>query len=91
MIAARLYPPVQREISRQKVWLKLGEGIEVGEVQYLGADSSRARRMVMVRQLIQDRSRATGKPLRLFQDSEIYNRYRHPCFMINLTLPAQQV
>ena len=91
VIAARLYPPVQREISRQKVWLKLGEGIEVGEVQYLGADSSRARRMVMVRQLIRDRSKATGKPLRLFQDSEIYNRYRYHCFITNLTLPAQQV
>jgi len=36
VIAARLYPPVQREISRQKVWLKLGAGIEVGEAQYLG-------------------------------------------------------
>jgi hypothetical protein len=91
VIAARLYPPVQRAISRQKVWLKLGEGIEVGEAQYLGASSSKARRMVMVRQLIQDRSKATGKPLRLFQDSDMYNHYRYHCFITNLTLPAQQV
>jgi hypothetical protein len=91
VIAARLYPPVQREISKQKVWLKLGDGIDVGEVQYLGAISSRARRMVIVRQLIQDRSKATGKPLRLFQDSDMYNRYRYHCFITNLTLPAQQV
>jgi hypothetical protein len=47
--------------------------------------------MVMVRQLIQDRSKAMGKPLRLFQDSDIYNRYRYHCFITNLTLPAQQV
>ncbi len=54
IIAARLYPPVQKEISRQRVWLKLDDGIEVGETQYQGTNGSKARRMVMVRQQIQD-------------------------------------
>jgi hypothetical protein len=91
IIAARLYAPVQRQISRQRVWLNLGNGIEVGETSYLGANSSKIRRMVMVRQQIQERPKATGKPLRLFQGSDIYNHYRYHCFITNLTLPAQQI
>jgi len=47
--------------------------------------------MVIVRQQIQERPKATGKQLRLFQDSDIYNRYRYHCFITNLSLPAQQV
>ena len=47
--------------------------------------------MVMVRQQIQERPKATGKQLRLFQDSDIYNRYRYHCFITNLTLPAEQI
>lgn len=91
IIAARLYAPVQRQISQHRVWLNLGDGIEVGETQHIGADSSKARRMVMVRQQIQERPKATGKQLRLFQDSNIYNRYRYHCFITNLNLPAQQI
>lgn len=91
IIAARLYAPVQRQISRQRVWLNLGNGIEVGETSYLGANSSKIRRMVMVRQQIQERPKATGKQLRLFQGNDIYNHYRYHCFITNLTLPAQQI
>ncbi len=47
--------------------------------------------MVIVRQKIQDRPRATGRQLRLFEDSDIYNQYRYHCFITNLTLPAIQV
>ena len=91
IIAARLYAPVQRQISQQRVWLNLGDGVEVGETSYLGANSSKIRRMVMVRQQIQERPKATGKQLRLFHDSETYNHYRYHCFITNLTLPAQQI
>jgi hypothetical protein len=91
IIAARLYSPIQKQISRQRVWLNLGNGIEVGEASYLGANSSKIRRMVMVRQQTQERPKATGKQLRLFQGSDIYNHYRYHCFITNLTLPAQQI
>lgn len=91
IIAARLYPPIQKTISRQRIWLKLEDGIEVGETQYLGAQSSKDRRMVMVGQQIQERPKATGKQLRLFQDNDIYNNYRYHCFITNLNLPAQQI
>ena len=91
IIAARLYQPVQRQIFCQRVWLNLGDGIEVGESSYLGVNSSKIRRMVMVRQKVQERPKATGKQLRLFQDNDIYNQYRYHCFITNLTLPAQQI
>ena len=91
IIAARLYGPIQKEISRQKLWLKLDDGIEISETQYQSINGSKARRMVIVRQKIQDRPRATGRQLRLFEDSDIYNQYRYHCFITNLTLPAIQV
>ena len=91
IIAARLYEPIQKEISRQKVWLKLDDGIEISETQYQSINDSKARRMVVIRQRIQERPKATGRQLRLFQDSDIYNQYRYHCFITNLTLPAIQI
>ena len=91
IIAARLYKPIQKEISRQRLWLKLDDGIEISETAYQSINGSKARRMVIVRQNIQARSKATGKQLRLFQDSDIYNHYRYHCFITNLSLPAQLI
>jgi len=90
IIAARLYGPIQKEISHQKVWLKLDDGIEISETQYQNINRSKARRMVIVRQKIQDRPKATGRQLRLFQDRDLYNQYRYHCFIMNLALPAIQ-
>jgi hypothetical protein len=91
IIAVRLYEPVQVKIAVQKVWFTLGDGVEIGETEYRGAESEKARRMIIVRQHIQRRPKAAGKQLRLFQDSDLYNNYRYHCFITNLTLPAQQV
>ncbi len=91
IIAARLYNPVQRKISQQKLWLKLGDGIEVGETPYCGLTGTKARRLVIVRQHVPERPQATGNQLKLFQDSETYNNYRYHCFITNLTLPSQQI
>jgi hypothetical protein len=33
IIAGRLYNPVQKKISPQRTWLKLDDGIEMGETQ----------------------------------------------------------
>jgi len=91
IIAGRLYNPVQRKISQQSIWWKLDDGIEIGETQYCGISGKKERRMVMIRQYILERPKATGKQLKLFQDSEIYNNYRYHYFITNLTLPAEQV
>jgi hypothetical protein len=34
IIAARLYKPIQQAIYRQRVWLKLDDGIEIAETEY---------------------------------------------------------
>ena len=91
IITVPLYAPIHKKISQQRVWLNLGDGIEIGETQYLGYNSSKARRIVMVRQRIQARPKASGKQLRLFRDSDIYNSYRYHCFVTILELPAQQI
>ncbi|MEN6488418.1 MAG: IS1380 family transposase [Smithella sp.] len=91
IIAVPLYVPVQKKISQQRVWLNLGDGIEIGETRYQGNNSSKDRRIVMIRQRIQERPKATGKQLRLFQDSDMYNNYRYHCFVTSLDLPAQQI
>lgn len=72
IIAARLYNPVQRTISQQRIWWEVENGIAVSETQYDG------RRMVIIRQHVPDRPKATGKQLRLFQDNEIYTTVWSP-------------
>lgn len=91
IIAVRLYNPVQKKISQQRIWYTLENGIAIGETEYCGINGTKERRMVVVRQHVSDRPKATGKQLRLFQDNEIYNNYRYHCFITNLTLPAQQI
>lgn len=91
IIAARLYKPVQMKIAEQRVWLTVEDGIEIGETEYKAINGTKARRMVIIRQHIEQRPKAAGKQLRLFEDSEIYSNYRYHSFITNLTLPAQQV
>ena len=45
----------------------------------------------MVRQYIPMPPKTTDKTLRLFDDDEEINAYRHSCFMTNLELPADMV
>ncbi len=49
------------------------------------------RRMIMVRQHLPTRPKATGRMLKLFEGSGIYQNYRYSCFITNLDLPSQIV
>lgn len=91
IVAARFYWPIQRAISRQRTWLKLDEGIEVAETIYQSPVWEKARRMIMVRQRIDQHPQCTGKTLRLFSDEGIYQHYRYSCYITNLTLSAADV
>jgi len=64
IIAAKFYPPIKRKITAEKVWLKLDEGIEIAETEYKSPTWNKARRMVMIRQEINKRTKATGKMLK---------------------------
>jgi hypothetical protein len=91
IVAARFYWPIQRAISRQRTWLKLDEGVEVAETMYQSPGWKKARRMIMVRQQIDQHPHCTGKTLRLFSDEGIYQKYRYSCYITNLTLSAADV
>ena len=60
ILAARLYEPIQKEISQQKILLRLDDGIEISKTQYQSINGTKARRMVIVNKKRQDRPKATG-------------------------------
>lgn len=91
IIAAKLYRSIQAKIAGHTLWLGTDTGIDIGETEYGEKEGHKGRRMIIVRQHIQDRPKASGKQLRLFQENELYNHYRYHCFITNLPLPAQQV
>ena len=91
IIGCPMYVTIQRTIERQQVWLKLDEGIEIAQTYYQSPLWEKPRRLIMVRQQISKRPKASGKLLRLFEENELVNGYRHSCYITNLTLPAPEI
>lgn len=52
---------------------------------------ARFKRMIIIRQYVPTRPKATGRTLSLFKDEGIYRKYRYSCFITNLNLPAEQI
>jgi hypothetical protein len=91
IVAVRLYAPVQQLIASHKTWTRLSDGIEVAESAYQSPLWNKPRRMVILRQHVPTRPKATGRSLKLFQDEGIYKQYRYSCFITSLDLPCEQV
>ncbi|AYD46706.1 IS1380 family transposase [Arachidicoccus soli] len=91
IIACPLYTTIQRHIQSQKTWLQLDNGIEICATHYQSPMWDAPRRLIIVRQEIAERPKATGKTLRLFEDDDIVSGYRHSCYITNLKLPAAEV
>ncbi len=91
IIAAKFYKPVKIAIVREKTYWRLDDGIEIGETMYESVGWGKLRRLIIVRQEIALRPKATGKQLRLFGAEEVYKNYRYSCFVTNLTLPTKAV
>lgn len=91
IVAVPMYFPIQREIAALRTWMKIDNGIEIGEFNYQASDWSVARRMVVVRQKMAERPNAVGKQLSLFDDEIDYNGYRYNCYITNLTIGAAEV
>lgn len=89
IIAARMYAPIQQAIAGQKTWVRITDGIELAETMYQSPFWKRARRMIMVRQHLPTRPKATGRMLKLFEEEGIYKTYRYSCFITNMELPAE--
>lgn len=91
VVACRFYRPIKTKLVSHRSWLKLDEGIEIAETTFQAEDWKAPRRLVMVRQQINKRPKATGKQLRLFEDESIYRNYRYSCFVTNLDFSAKMV
>lgn len=91
IIAGQMYPLAQRAILAERSWIPIARGIEVASINYHSPLWKGPRRMVVVRQSINERPKATGKSLDLFQQDDVMKAYRYSIFITNLTLPAKDV
>lgn len=91
IVAVRLYAPVQQLIAGHPTWLQISEGVEIAESSYQSPFWDKPRRIVMVRQYLPMRPKATGRVLKLFEEEGIYKQYRYSCFITSLELPAELV
>lgn len=89
IIACKFQQPIKRAISSQKKWWTIDKGIELTEIEYRSPNWSESRRVVIVKQSIRERPKSGGKELRLFDDEQIYGKYRYSAYITNLDLPIE--
>jgi len=94
IVSVKFYPPVKQLLRNKQNWLRLDEGVEVATTEYQCPLWNKPRRLVLVRQNINYRPKATGKQLRLpFEEMEdaYYRRYRYSAYVTNLSLPSAEI
>lgn len=84
-IAARMTRHLQQEIFGVRDWRRIGPGLEVGELQYETPGWKRTRRLVVVREEIEERPEARGRKL-------IHSPgYLFHAIVTTLSFPAEEV
>lgn len=83
IIALRLTPYVLQAIRGVHTWKELESGIEIAEVTLALSTWKRSRRMVLIRQHVPTRPKATGKQPLLFRDLEEHQNYRYAVLVTN--------
>lgn len=91
VIAGRMHAVIQQKIKDIKNWIAIGEGVWIAEIEYKAVKWNKTRRVVVTKQDIQIRPKATGKKLKLFDDDIYYQNHRYHCFITNQILPAKQI
>jgi len=91
IVAVRFYLPIQKMVSLKRNWLYVDEGIEICDTEYQSPEWSGSRRLVIVRQRIEERPQAAGKMLSLFEDTSYYYQYRYSAYVTNLNLSAEEI
>ena len=91
VMAVKFYKPIQKMISLHQNWLPIDKGIEICETTYQAEYWENPRRIVVVRQKLEDRSTAVGKTLNIFQGTQDYYRHRYTAYVTDLKLPAVEV
>ena len=83
IVAARFTHPIQHLIDKQDFWLKVDNGIEICDKTYRAQSWQKPRRIVIVRQKIEERPQAGGKQLCLFPEDEVHRNYRYSAYFTN--------
>ena len=91
LVAVRFYIPIQKMISLKQNWLYLDEGIELCDTTYQSPEWDQPRRMVVVRQKVNERPKAAGKTLSIFEGTQFHYQYRYSAYMTNMKLPAAEI
>lgn len=91
IIVAKHYSTIQRKVVGIKAWWNQADGLQIAETTYQSDLWEKPRRLIVVRQQIQKRPKATGKQLKLFKDEGIYQNYRYSCYITNLDFSAHLV
>jgi hypothetical protein len=91
LVSVPQYAPIQRKLAEQTNWLKLSEGVEAALSEYQAIGWESLWKIVMIRQTIAERPKATGKQLRLFKNTDLYQRYRFSSLVTNINLPPEEL
>lgn len=91
IISAKFNHPIQRLIADKGGWIMLDNGIEIREQYYQASVWQKPRRIVIVRQKINERPQAAGRQLTLFKDDDEYRGYRYSAYVTNLKFAASDV
>lgn len=91
IIVARHYSTIQRQVAGLKNWWNIGDGLQITETTYQSESWDAPRRLIVVRQHIHKRPKATGKQLKLFAEEGIYQDHRYSCYITNLDLSPHMV
>ena len=91
IIAQRINQPLQRAMVDHKAWWKLDEGIELCSFPYRASSWDKPRRVVCIRQHIEQRAHAKGRTLSLFANDPLYGQYRYAALVTDLDLADADV
>jgi hypothetical protein len=91
IVAAKFTHPIQNLINKQELWIQVDDGIEICDKTYQADNWTKPRRIVIVRQKIQQRPQATGRTLSLFAEDEIHRNYRYSAYFTNVEYGAVEV
>lgn len=94
IVACRFNNRIKYSLTHERTWVDITNGLEISETTYQANGWEKPRCIVMVRQEIEKRPNAAGKPIRqlaLFENENDFGKYRYSCFATDLELPAKIV
>ena len=91
IIVARHYKTIQRKVAGLKTWWTEADGLQLSETTYQSDTWKEPRRLIVVRQHIPKRPKATGKQLSLFKDDFNYRDYRYSCYITDMDFSAKVI